>query len=75
VPLDLVQADFNGDGQLDLVVAMGDSDLVSVHLNDGDGGLDPLNLGGTSFRNPNDVEIGDMNHDGRPNLVVANLDT
>lgn len=65
--------DFDGDGELDFVIT-GGSNLVSVHRN-------ISTIGNISFASkitypssaaPYSVAIADLNHDGRPDLVVAN---
>jgi Bacterial Ig-like domain (group 3)/FG-GAP-like repeat/FG-GAP repeat len=79
-PADIAAADFDGDGNLDIVVADHGNDfdiplyggtVVSVQYGNGDG----------TFRNwsefkagsfPNSVAVGDFNHDGHPDIVVAN---
>ena len=66
-PTDLAPADFDGDGNLDLVWVDGD---VSVRLGNSDG----------TFRQPivvateatGGVAVGDFNGDGRPDLTTAN---
>src|SRR5439155_808712 len=80
-PVSVAVADFNGDGKLDLVVANDDvwdvSNLtytngISVLLGNGDGKFQPaVSVGaGTS---PRSVAVGDLNNDGKPDLVVANF--
>jgi hypothetical protein len=70
-PLDLVAADFNGDGTLDLATANYLGGNVSVHLG---------NVGGTfqtarnspTGGNPRSLAVGDFNADGHLDLAVAN---
>jgi hypothetical protein len=69
-PLAVALTDLNGDGRLDLVSAAGDDELITVHLNHGDG----------TFRgrwddfvgSPTGMAAGDLNGDGRPDLVTTN---
>jgi len=68
-PWDIVSADLNGDGALDLAVANYDSSFASVLLNDGQGGFadhlpHPLNSADA-------VVAGDYNGDGIPDLAFT----
>jgi Bacterial Ig-like domain (group 3)/FG-GAP-like repeat len=69
--IDLVAADFNGDGFLDLAVVneiVGGS--VSVLLGNGDGTFqNPVNY--PAGDNPDAITTADMNQDGIPDLVVG----
>src|SRR5438552_3471830 len=72
-PYSVAMGDFNGDGHLDLAVANGGSNDVSVLLDNGDGTFTPARnfdagLGG----GPLWVAVGDFNRDGNLDLVVAN---
>lgn len=72
-PANLVAADVNGDGRPDLVVANAADQTVSVRL------ADPARPGfflsaivlATPGRTPLDVAVGDLNGDGRADIVVA----
>jgi hypothetical protein len=69
-PQAIASSDFNGDGVRDLAVA-GYFDRVSVLLGNGDATFQTgstLTTGGL----PHDVEIGDLNGDGRLDLVSVN---
>jgi hypothetical protein len=62
--------DLNLDGKVDLAVANGGSDDVSVLLGNGDGSFQTaINYGAHNF--PFDVALGDLNGDGKPDLAVA----
>jgi hypothetical protein len=74
-PLGLAAADLNGDGKLDLVVANSTSTsttrgTVSVLLGNGDGTFAPK-VDYAAGWGPMDVAIGDVNEDGKLDLVVA----
>jgi hypothetical protein len=67
--------DFNGDGELDLVVTNEDSTgqihTVSVLLGNGDGTFqEPVSY--SVGNRPDSVAVGDFNGDGKPDLAVAN---
>jgi hypothetical protein len=74
-PDSLAVADFNGDGILDLAVANQEG-TVSLALGNGDGSFlapnaaDTISVGGS----PNSIAVGDLNHDGMPDIVTANQD-
>jgi hypothetical protein len=64
-------ADFNGDGELDVVTADGSSGIVTALLGLGNGMLSQAgdNTVGSS---PVALAVGDFNGDGRPDAVTAN---
>lgn len=75
----LALADFNGDGKLDVVTANTESDSATVYINDGFGAFGFPQ--GTFIGIPNDQSInspitmpafGDLNGDGRPDVVLVN---
>jgi hypothetical protein len=61
---------FNGDGHLDLAVANGDSDTMSVLLNQGDGTFRAAQNYTVGFR-PEFVAVGDFDGDGHLDLAAA----
>lgn len=75
-PEAVAAADFNADGFLDVAVANLLSHEVSILLGRGDGGFAPqirYELPGGKY--PHAIAIGDINDDGRPDIVTANEGT
>jgi FG-GAP-like repeat len=77
---DLVAADFNGDGNLDLAMtknggyATAPTNAVRVILGNGAGGFGtPTNYAVGAF--PLDLEVGDFNADGRPDVAAVSFAT
>lgn len=74
-PIDALVADFDGDGRPDMVLANYTDDSVVVLRNRsvGNGGFDTgLTITGGLY-NPASIAVGDFNHDGKPDLVVADF--
>jgi hypothetical protein len=81
-PFSVVVGDFNGDGQMDVLVGSSDLDswdpktgkvdgLLWIFIGKGDGTfLSPLAYRGMADV-PTSIAVGDINGDGRPDLVVA----
>ena len=74
-PRAIAVADFNHDGNPDLVVTndiKGSQGTISVLLGNGDGSFQPP-VGYDADGRPKSVAIGDFNHDGKLDLAVANF--
>ncbi len=71
---ELVLADLNGDGILDIVTTNLHLDSVSVLLGNGNGTFQTQQTYATVAA-PLSLATADINGDGKPDIVVANLDT
>ncbi|HEV3080235.1 MAG TPA: FG-GAP-like repeat-containing protein, partial [Gemmataceae bacterium] len=73
--LELATADFNGDGKLDLVLNNSTEKSVSVLLGNGDGSFEkPIDSAGANVGPSTSYATGDLNGDGKIDLVTANRD-
>jgi hypothetical protein len=69
----VVAADFNGDGKLDLAISLPDANEIQVLLGNGDGSFTPLSpISATAVFV---IATGDFNRDGKPDLAVVNPGT
>jgi len=69
-----VEADFNGDGKLDLAVANFRSNTVSILLGTATGSFG-LKTDFATGSSPESLAVGDFNSDGTPDLAVANANS
>ncbi|HKV94405.1 MAG TPA: VCBS repeat-containing protein [Candidatus Angelobacter sp.] len=67
----LIAADFNGDHIPDIATVNGDTNTVSILINNGDGTFRP-HLDFATGPGPNDLAAVDWNKDGKMDLVVSN---
>lgn len=75
-PGSIAIADVNHDGRRDIIVANTADETVGILLGDGKGHFSPAP--GSPFpcgKAPNDIAVADLNHDGNPDLVIANTET
>lgn len=72
-PLYLVVADFNKDSRLDIAIANNWNDSIYLMLGNGDGTFRYSRVHSTGFESfPCSIVTGDVNSDGRLDIVVAN---
>ena len=66
--------DVDGDGDLDILVVHGWSQAQNLgyYRNAGDGTFTFVDAGGHGVANPADMEIGDLNCDGHPDVFLSN---
>jgi hypothetical protein len=73
-PSSLNVADVNGDGHVDLVIGTSSSKSVQVWSGDGGGSFAaPVSFGLNGATSPQFSSVGDVNGDGRPDIVTSNL--
>jgi hypothetical protein len=74
--LDVVAGDFDGDGDVDLAISSVGSNTITSVLGRGDGTFgDPTDGAGFVRDDPNALAVGDLDRDGRVDLVTANHDS
>jgi hypothetical protein len=77
-PLSLVVRDLDGDGKADIAVTIynhGNGDHLTIFRNTGSPGhlqFDPLPIDVPVGGGPEGLAVGDLNNDGKPDLVTAN---
>ncbi len=79
-PYNVALGDFNLDGKLDVVIANVnalDNGRIAIHLNQGSGVLASQNVPDffTDVGYSTDIEVTDVNLDGKPDLVVLSSGT
>jgi hypothetical protein len=73
LPAAVALGDVNNDGRLDVVAANYNTGTVVVLLGQSSGGFSPPSTySAGTFSQPNDVVLGDVNGDGRLDIVTAN---
>jgi hypothetical protein len=72
-PGSIALGDFDGNGIVDMAVANGGSNTLSILLGKGDGTFTATSSSPQTGPNPSFVTAGDFNRDGKTDLAIANL--
>ena len=72
IPFAITTGDFNGDGHLDLAVALLVSNQVAIFLGNGDGTFTRAPLSPSTGQSPIVIAVSDLNRDGKLDLVTGN---
>ena len=67
----MVVSDFDGDGNQDLAILNGDTNVVTILLGKGDGTFSAAASSPSVSANPSQIAVADFNGDGNPDLVVS----
>jgi hypothetical protein len=70
-PTAIATGDFNGDGNLDLAIANGSRNTVTILMGNGNGTFTAAASPATG-NSPSSLVVGDFNGDGKPDLAVTN---
>jgi hypothetical protein len=68
-----VLADVNNDGRLDMILAVNETNTISVQLGLGDGTFQAPIFSAGTILNPSTIVVGDFNGDGNLDLAMGNL--
>jgi Bacterial Ig-like domain (group 3)/FG-GAP-like repeat len=68
-----VLADVNNDGRLDLILAVNETNTISVQLGLGDGTFQAPIFSAGTIVNPSTIVVGDFNGDGNLDMAMGNL--